>query len=207
MPRTASYRPRGTHTPSLTCSAAWSCLYSRAHLWSIEPYALCFDAYSFPTISLPETSQLQFLSFSFSRVLFLCQMVSGFKAHESHLTGTSSISYRSLQKAWAASFKTTSLLLSRKSLFSTKTTRQWAAPIAWCFHPLGQWKGKVLMIWYPFCSWSVLLEGDNLIGTLLLEHFNSKISDRNVCAEALGHFGRVDMSCGGWAHRHELWEN
>jgi len=50
----------------------------------------------------------------------------------------------------------------------------------------------------------MLLEGDNLIGTLLLEHFNSKISDSNVRTEALGHLGRVDTSCGGWTHHHEL---
>lgn len=63
------------------------------------------------------------------------------------------------------------------------------------------------MIQYPFCSCSVLLGGDNLIGTLLLEQFNSKIWVRNGSTEALGHLGRVDVSCGDWAHCHELQEN
>lgn len=53
----------------------------------------------------------------------------------------------------------------------------------------------------------MLLEGANLIGTLVLEHFNRKISNRNVHAEALSHLGRVDMSSDGWAHHRELWEN
>lgn len=50
----------------------------------------------------------------------------------------------------------------------------------------------------------MLLGGDNLIGTLLLEHFNSKTSDGNVCAEALGRLGRVDTSCGSPAYHYEL---
>lgn len=33
----------------------------------------------------------------------------------------------------------------------------------WCFHPLGRWKGKVLMIQCPFCSCNVLPEGGNLL--------------------------------------------
>lgn len=51
----------------------------------------------------------------------------------------------------------------------------------------------------------MLLVGDYLIGTLLLEHFNSQISDRNVVStEALGHLGRVYKSCGSCTHCSEL---
>lgn len=54
----------------------------------------------------------------------------------------------------------------------------------------------------------MLLVGDYLIGTLLLEHFNSQISDRNVVStEALGHLGRVYTSCGSCTHCSELWDD
>lgn len=55
--------------------------------------------------------------------------------------------------------------------FSTREMKGWwhyTTCIVWCFHPLGRWKKKVLMIQCQFCSCNVLPEGGNLIGTTLL---------------------------------------
>lgn len=160
MPLTAGYRARGTHShpfPHLLWGLILPWQWSPLVAYTTPCFSLWFTQFSY------NVSPLNFPASAFEFLIFesCCSLSDGLWLPNSQKL-PAAIPYCSLQKIWAASFKRTS------PPEKWRAAGHCATCIAWCFPPLGLWKGKLLMIQCPFWSCNVLPEGGNLIDTILL---------------------------------------